>query len=166
MLVRSLALTSLLLVAAIFGFFYAYTVSAMWGLDASPPSVAIEAMQGINNTVRNVAFFPAFFLTPVLLGLTAFAAHRDGANVSKMAFGAAALIYLLGGIVLTASVNIPMNNALGLIDVPQDPTAAAEIWSNYSPKWQVWNLTRTVFSGIAVVFTGIGLLALPATRTA
>ena len=35
------------------------------------PAVAIEAMQGINNTVRNAAFFPAFFLTPAIL-----AAHR------------------------------------------------------------------------------------------
>ena len=59
-----MALT-LILTGAIAGFFYAYTSSVMRGLDAVPAAHAIVAMQGINATVRNWMFAPAFFGTPV-----------------------------------------------------------------------------------------------------
>ena len=62
--VRIAALTSLLFLGAIFGFFYAWVCSTMWGLDAADPRVAISAMQAMNASVRNAVFFPAFFLTP------------------------------------------------------------------------------------------------------
>lgn len=61
---RLLPLASLLLAAAIFGFFYAWVCSTMWGLDAADPAIAIQAMQAMNASVRNAVFFPAFFLTP------------------------------------------------------------------------------------------------------
>ncbi|MGJ8609903.1 MAG: DUF1772 domain-containing protein [Octadecabacter sp.] len=159
MLTRSLALLSLLSTAAIFGFFYAYSVSAMWGLDVVTPAVAIAAMQGINAEIRNAAFFPAFFLTPVLLGLTAWATRH--ASPAALAFGAAALVYLLGGLILTMAVNVPMNEALALITIPDDPALTAQIWTDYSVPWQVWNHIRATVSGVAVLLAGVGLLALP-----
>ena len=125
MLKRSLALLSLLFISAIFGFFYAYSVSAMWGLDVVSPIAAIEAMQGINAEVRNAAFFPAFFLTPVFLAATALLAYRRTAQTAALAFGAAALVYLVGGIVLTAMMNIPMNEELAVVVIPENPTEAA-----------------------------------------
>lgn len=39
-----LSMLSLLLTGAIFGFFYAWVCSTMWGLDQIDPNVAIEAM--------------------------------------------------------------------------------------------------------------------------
>ena len=73
---RILPLASLLLAAAIFGFFYAWVCSTMWGLDAAAPEIAIKAMQAMNASVRNAVFFPAFFLTPIVLALTAAALAR------------------------------------------------------------------------------------------
>ena len=49
----------------------------MWGLDDADPRVAIAAMQAMNGSVRNAVFFPAFFLTPVVLGLAAALAWRE-----------------------------------------------------------------------------------------
>jgi uncharacterized membrane protein len=66
-----MSMLSLLGIGAIFVFFYAWVCSTMWGLDATDPHVAIAAMQAMNASVRNAVFFPAFFLTPILLGLTA-----------------------------------------------------------------------------------------------
>ncbi|GAB5461946.1 hypothetical protein [Hoeflea alexandrii] len=58
---RLAPLLSLLLTAAIFGFFYAWVCSTMWGLDAADPSVAIQAMQAMNASVRNAVFIPPSF---------------------------------------------------------------------------------------------------------
>ncbi|MBE0694701.1 MAG: DUF1772 domain-containing protein, partial [Aquamicrobium sp.] len=55
-------------------------------------------------------------------------------------------------------VNVPMNEALAREAVPDDIEAARLIWDAYSQPWQVWNLVRTVASGVALVFCAIGLI--------
>ena len=64
---RLISLLSLLLCGAIFGFFYAWVCSILWGLDQIDPNTAITAMQAMNASVRNVVFAPAFFATPVVM---------------------------------------------------------------------------------------------------
>lgn len=152
---------SLLLSAAIFGFFYAWVCSTMWGLDAADPRVAIEAMQMMNGSVRNAVFAPAFFGTPVALGMTAFMLWRAQFNRSALLFSLSASIYLLFGLILTMAINVPMNEALGALSVPQDIDQAREIWAEYSGPWQFWNQTRAVASGISFLFAVAGVLALP-----
>lgn len=146
---------SLLLTGAIFGFFYAWVSSTMWGLDAIDAGTAIAAMQGMNASVRNWVFFPAFFLTPVVLAVTALIARP----VSRPAFGlflAAALVYAVGGLALTMLVNVPMNETLAAAGHPASPEQAAEIWDAYSGRWQLWNQVRTVASGLALLLAGWG----------
>jgi Predicted integral membrane protein len=151
-----LAFLSLLMTGAIFGFFYAWVVSTMWGLDAADPRIAIAAMQAMNASVRNAAFAPVFFGTPFVLLLTAAATlNRD--RRAAWLFAVAGVIYLVGGLILTASVNVPMNEALAALPVPADATEAAAIWAGYSPRWQAYNLIRTLVSGLALAITGLGL---------
>ena len=64
---RLISLLSLLLCGAIFGFFYAWVFSILWGLDQIDPNTAITAMHAMNASVRNVVFAPAFFATPVVM---------------------------------------------------------------------------------------------------
>lgn len=155
---RLLFLPALLLNGAIFGFFYAWVCSTMWGLDALPADVAIRAMQGMNGSVRNVVFAPAFFGTgPVLLASAALAlALRMPRAAGPMA--TAGLLYLGCAMLPTLLVNVPMNEALALVD-PARPDAA-EVWQGYSARWQIWNIVRTVASGLALCLTGLGLMAL------
>ncbi|WP_323765694.1 DUF1772 domain-containing protein [Marinovum sp.] len=154
------ALLALLLSGAIFGFFFAWVCSTMWGLDAADPAVAIAAMQAMNASVRNAVFFPAFFLTPVVLLIAALLARQAQLRPASYAFGGAALVYLLGGLILTLMVNVPMNETLAEVNVPGDSQAAREIWQAYSAPWQGWNIARTVFSGIALLLTGVALTQL------
>lgn len=156
------ALLSLLLTGAIFGFFYAWVCSTMWGLDAVDPQVAIAAMQAMNASVRNVIFAPAFFGTPLVLLITAALALGQRRRGGALCFLLAALIYAGGGIVLTATNNVPMNEALAQVN----PAAgdAAAIWRAYSEEWQFWNQTRTAFSGLSLLLTGIGLITLGKSR--
>ncbi|KIN63223.1 putative integral membrane protein [Sulfitobacter noctilucicola] len=158
--IKPLALLSLLLAAALFGFFYAWVCSTMWGLDAADPRVAIEAMQAMNASVRNAVFAPAFFGTSIALLVTTMVLFKDDQHPSAYWFTAATLLVALLGVALTMAVNVPMNEALALVAVPEDIDAAQAIWDDYSPKWQLWNQVRTVATGVAVLCIGIGMLNL------
>ncbi|WP_315858654.1 DUF1772 domain-containing protein [Rhizobium leguminosarum] len=151
-----LSVTSVVFSGAIFGF----VCSTMWGLDRADPRVAIAAMQAMNASVRNAVLFPAFFLTPVVLGLTVAAAYFSGCGAAAFWFGAAAAVYLVFGLMLTLTVNVPMNEALAASAVPDDVAAAPDIWLDYSQRWQVWNQVRALASGIALVFAALGLARL------
>ncbi|MEM9581552.1 MAG: anthrone oxygenase family protein [Pseudomonadota bacterium] len=157
---KSVSLLGLLLIGAMFGFFYAWVCSTMWGLDAADPRVAIAAMQEMNASVRNAVFAPAMFGTPFVLALAAALARRCSKTAACL-FAAAALTYLLFGAVLTFSVNVPMNEALALIAVPDTVEEARQIWQDYSPDWQFWNQMRTLACGVALLLTGLGLVLLP-----
>lgn len=164
-LLLPMSLMSLISIGAIFGFFYAWVCSTMWGLDAIDPRIAISAMQAMNASVRNAVFFPAFFLTPVFLALTALIAARQGHKRAALLFITAAAIYFFGAFLTTAIVNVPMNTALADVAVPTTRDAARQIWENYSPTWQFWNTLRAVFSGVALLLTGLALLSLKSEKT-
>lgn len=159
-LLTPLALVSILFCGAIFGFFYAWVCSTMWGLDAADPRIAIAAMQAMNASVRNAVFFPAFFLTPVVAVLTAAAAFVSGYRVPAAWFLGTATVYFCFGLMLTATINVPMNEALALQKAPDDIDAAREIWAAYSQRWQFWNTARTLASGVALALAAYGLVTL------
>lgn len=154
------AFLSLLATGAIFGFFYAWVCSTMWGLDATDPVVAITAMQAMNASVRNMVFAPAFFGTPVILAITGALAWRGRRRLSAKAFLGAAAIHVVGVVLVTAMFNLPMNEALALVQPPVDPDQAQASWTAYSYRWQAWNIVRAVASGLSLMLTGCGLLAL------
>lgn len=157
-----LAVSSLLFGGAIFGFFYAWVCSTMWGLDAADPRTAIAAMQAMNGSVRNAVFAPAFFGTPLVYAATALVLRQTGESRAAALLGLAALIYLVFGLGLTMAVNVPMNEALAQVRVPDDIDAARTIWSDYSTKWQFWNQARTIASGLALAIAAWGLSLRPA----
>lgn len=159
-LLLSMSMLSLLSIGAIFGFFYAWVCSTMWGLDATDPKVAITAMQAMNASVRNPVFFPAFFLTPVILAVTAFMAFKQNRKRSALLFGASAAVYIVGAFLVTVMINVPMNEALGQITVPTEREAARQIWHDYSAPWQTWNRVRALVSGLALMLTGFAVLSL------
>ena len=154
------AYASVVFAGAIFGFFYAWVCSTMWGLDAADPRVAIQAMQEMNASVRNAAFFPAFFLTPFVLGATALLARHAQRPLAAMLFGVAALVYLVGGMALTGLINVPMNEDLAATAVPDGIGDAAQVWDDYSGRWQLFNVLRTVASAISLLLAAVGLAAL------
>ena len=155
--VTLLAFLSLIFAGAMFGFFFAWVCSTMWGLDTADPNVAIAAMQAMNASVRNWAFAPAFFGTPVLLIFAAFAVWRVGERQAASSLALASIIYVLGAMVPTMTVNVPLNEALAAVETPLDLTEAQEIWRNYSGPWQFWNTVRFVFAGVVLALSGWSL---------
>lgn len=158
------SLISLVLAGGIAGFFYAYSVSVMPGLDDAAPQVAIEAMQGINRVVRNPAFFVTFFLTPAVTALAAvfqFRARRRGAAGAMLL---AVLVYLAGAFVPTLVVNVPMNEALADIKGGDVVAGAGAIWADFSPRWTAWNDLRTAASAVSLLLIGLAIALAGAAR--
>ena len=153
-------LLAIVFAGAIFGFFYAWVCSTMWGLDATDPRIAIAAMQAMNASVRNAVFAPAFFGTPFVLALAGVFSLLSGRRAAGVAFVGGAIVYVLGGIMLTFLVNVPMNLELAEAAIPENLNEAAMLWRSYSEPWQVWNQTRTVFSGLSLFLAAIGLVLL------
>ena len=160
---------AVILGALLSGFFYAWICSTMWGLDAMDPRQAIAAMQAMNASVRNAVFAPVFVGTAPVMALDALLAYRTGTAIlalllghkpAALVFGAAGLLCLFGIIVLTFSINVPMNEALALVEIPQERDAADAIWVAYSQPWQVWNQTRTVAALLGLVLAVLGLRAI------
>lgn len=160
-----MSMLSLLSTGAIFGFFYAWVCSTMWGLDAADPRIAISAMQAMNASVQNAVFFPAFFLTPVILVLSAGIAFGLEFKRAAALFLAGAGTYFVGSFLVTVIINVPMNTALAEVSVPTNQQAAREIWSGYSPTWQYWNTVRALFSGFSLLLTGLALLSVTLHKT-
>jgi uncharacterized membrane protein len=152
-----MSMLSLVSIGAIFGFFYAWICSTMWGLDATDPRIAITAMQAMNASVRNPVFFPAFFLTPIFLAATSYIAFTQQRRRSTVLFGMAASAYFVGALLVTATVNVPMNQALAEVAVPTDIDVARAIWQDYSRSWQFWNTLRTLVSGASLLLTGLAI---------
>jgi uncharacterized membrane protein len=149
------ATTTLLLTGAVAGLFFAYSVSVMIGLDAIKPDQAIAAMRGINEKIQNPVFLPAFLLTPVAAVITGVLLLVLGQRAAGIVFFLAAAAYVLGALVPSFAVNIPMNDALDTARVPA--AEAARVWSDYSSRWTLWNHVRTVSSAVGLLLVGLGL---------
>lgn len=154
------AFTSVLFTGAIFGFFYAWVCSTMWGLDQADSAVAIAAMQAMNASVRNAVFAPAFFGTPFILALAAFAAWKTNASGAAGAFLLGAVIYVAGAFAVTVLWNVPLNRELAGLLPPAEAGQAAAVWQAYSQPWQDFNLVRTLASGVALLCAATGLYRL------
>ena len=140
------------------GFFYAYSVSVMPGLDLLGADQAIRAMQGINVAVRNGVFMFTYAAPPILALLAAALTWRHGGWRAALLFVASGAIYAFGVLAPTGSVNIPMNQTLAaLVELPEQ-TRSAALWTEYSGRWTPWNTLRTLLSLTAMV------LALAASR--
>jgi uncharacterized membrane protein len=149
------ATTTLLLTGAVAGVFFAYSVSVMMGLDAIRPEQAIAAMRGINDKIQNAVFLTAFLLTPVAAGVTGVLLLVLGQRTAGIVFFLAAGAYVLGALVPSFAVNIPMNDTL---DAARPPAAeAARVWSDYSSRWTLWNHVRTVAGLVSLGLAGLGL---------
>ena len=148
-----LLVLGVLAAALIAGFFYAYSVSVMPGLGASDPLSATLAMRGINAVIRTPLFAFSFFgalVFPVVAGLLA---GRRAVAILAIAGG---LVYGVGGVAVTFTVNVPLNEALAAAS----PTVASapNLWRDYASPWTTWNHLRALASIIAFALVTTALV--------
>ncbi|WP_244491163.1 DUF1772 domain-containing protein [Paramesorhizobium deserti] len=129
------------------GFFYGFSNVVMAALGRLTPQGGTAAMQSINVTVLNPIFFILFFGTALLAVILAMAALLNLSQPGAYMLLAGSLLYLGGIILVTMIFNVPMNEALAVVD-PASP-AGAEHWTGYLDRWTAWNHVRTITGIIA-----------------
>src|SRR5690606_8226267 len=65
-------------------------------------------------------------------------------------------LYLVGGIVVTMVVNVPMNDALAAVDGESEEDAT--LWQHYLRRWTAWNHVRTASCVAAAVLLFVGMV--------
>ncbi len=148
-----LAVLTFVLLAGAYGVFFTYSNSVVPGLDQVDAEQAVAAMRRINVVIVNPLFLLSF-IGPVVTGaVTGFLLLGLDEGTSALLFFASAVVYLFGGIVLTGTVNIPLNNALE----NSTSTDWAQRWADFSPRWKKSNHARALLAMVALALAGIGL---------
>ncbi len=137
-------LAATLTTAMMAGFFHAYSFSVMPGLRGTDAAVLVEVMQRINRAILNGWFF-LLYVGAALFGLAAVALVALGGATEVLVPAVAGLLLYLAQLVVTARINIPLNNALDAAD-PTDPVAAREA---FETPWVRWNNARTALCTVA-----------------
>jgi uncharacterized membrane protein len=139
------------------GFFATYSANvnlAMLQMDG--PTYAL-VQSAFNRNVRHALFFCFFFGPPVWCTLTLMAAKQDRRQGWWWLLTAAGVIYLLGIIVFTHQVNLPLNYQTET----WNPQALPPGWAAVRDQWNAANLVRAVFSlvAFALALTALALRA-------
>ena len=131
------------------GLFFVFSNTLMKAFDGLPPAGAVASMQNINVTILNPLFFLVFFGTAAIcVALLVMNLPRLGQPGAVLACSGA-LVYLVGSIVVTMMLNVPLNNKLAAVSLTANDLAAQ--WQAYRGPWTMWNHVRTVACALAVV---------------
>jgi uncharacterized membrane protein len=155
--------TPLVLVAAaiatglLAGFFYAYSVSVMPGLDQADDRTLVDGMQQINEVVANPVFFLSFGGAPILIVAAVILARRSGAERTTRWIVAALVLYGVAFFV-TVAFNIPLNDDLEDAGDPGRIAELAAVRDDFYGPWVAWNIVRTVVSTAALGCLAYALL--------
>lgn len=137
------------------GVFFAFSTFVMQALVRLPSPHGIAAMQSINIAVLNPWFLGVFFGTAVLCAAEVIFAvmHWHTPGVAYLLCGS--IFYLAGVILVTMLRNLPMNNALAILD----PVGADSDrrWANYVASWTTWNHVRTAAALGAAALLAVAL---------
>ncbi|WP_404962502.1 DUF1772 domain-containing protein [Streptomyces sp. 147326] len=151
---RGKAATALLLVSTILmglmaGLFFAFDVSVMPGLAAGDERTYVTAMQNFNAAIDgNGLFGMAFVLALLASAASAIVEFRKGRRTVAIWVAAATVAYFLV-LMITFSVNIPLNNQLA------DAGDAAKltdfsIVDKFKSTWVTTNIIRTLLCTVAL----------------
>lgn len=130
------------------GVMLAFSVGVMPGLAGRPAPDGIAAMQRINVAIVSPMFVTAFLGGAVAAVVAATGALISG-NGSRILIIVGALLFVLGCVVVTMAINVPLNDALAAVD-PSGP-AGVDVWSDYLARWTRWNHVRTAAAAGASV---------------
>ncbi len=126
------------------GLYFAFSTFIMTALGRIDQASGIAAMNSINTVIVKSLFMPFFLGTTLaalalaILGI----ARWDAPGTAAMLAGG--IVYVLGMFVVTMLFNVPLNNALAVV---QPASAdAASVWARYLEDWTFWNHVRTLAS--------------------
>ncbi|HYJ21265.1 MAG TPA: anthrone oxygenase family protein [Solirubrobacterales bacterium] len=138
------------------GVFFAFSTYVMPALGRLPAAQGIAAMQSIN-VVAPRPFVIAQVGTAAITIAASVAVLVDWDSAYGWCVLAAAFVYVLSIVVLTAVYHVPRNNALATVE--PDDARGQELWSRYLVDWTRWNHFRALLPLVACGLEIAALLA-------
>lgn len=143
-----------LLCSLVAGFLFAFAVVVMPGIRRLKDKDFVRAFQVMDRVIQNNQ--PIFLL--VWMGSFVALTVTTVMGVSQLAGGwrwlllATALAYVLGVQWPTFAINIPLNKQLHAVDVEvSNDTSVSAARASFEPRWNRWNLVRTMVSTLVSV---------------
>ncbi|MEV4559791.1 anthrone oxygenase family protein [Kitasatospora sp. NPDC049285] len=130
------------------GLFYSYACSVMPGLAKVEDRAFVDTMQRINVAILNGWFMLTFLGALVLIVLAGILQWRGGDRTALPWIGAAAVLYLVM-LVITGTVNVPLNDKLAAAGAPDRLADPAAVRAAFEDVWVRWNVVRAVASTAA-----------------
>ncbi len=142
--------------AVVGGVLFAFSGFVMRALARIAADRGIAAMQSINIVVQNwlcsLLFFGTGLASVYLIIWSLMNLEEEGAAYVL----AGGLLYVLGGLGVTAAFNVPLNNKLAKVESASEEGRL--LWQKFVPVWMAWNHVRTVACMAASVSFVAGLL--------
>jgi len=136
------------------GFLFAFAVVVMPGIGNMGDGEFLRAFQVMDRVIQNnQPIFMLVWLGSVVALLTSAAlgiGQLDGTG--RVLILAAVLVYLLGVQLPTATINIPLNNAVQSLEIDAMDQSAREVARrDFESRWNSWNSIRTVLAALVSV---------------
>jgi uncharacterized membrane protein len=148
----TMLMLSLLSVGLVAGVYFAFQVAVIPGLSRASDATYAEALNRINESIENPAFFAAFFGALVVTAIAATQQWRRG-NRTAALFVLLALGLYLVGFGATIVGDIPLNEQLAAVA----PAHAGPVIDRIRTPWLAWNVVRTLASVAALLCLGRAL---------
>jgi uncharacterized membrane protein len=124
------------------GVFVLYAHTIMPGLKRTDDRTFVTAFQSLDRAIINPWFMGGAFLGAIVLTVAALLTNlgRD-----PLPWVAAALLLYLIAVVVTAAVNVPLNDALKAAGDPDRIDDLARVRERFGEaRWAAWNVVRAV----------------------
>ena len=163
------SLTSAVLIAAalatgwVAGVLGHYAHTLMPALRRVDDRTFVTAFQAIDRAILNPWFMVAFFGAPVLAVAGTVLVWGDGGALRVWLLVASAM--LVAGVVMTVTINVPLNDAIKAAGEPDRIADLAAVRSAFDEsRWATWNLVRTVTTVVAfgILVVAVGATCQPA----
>jgi uncharacterized membrane protein len=117
------------------GVFFTFSTFVMKTLSQQPVAQGLATMQAINITVINPWFMTVFLGTAIACIRITIAALLKWHQPNAVYLLMGSLLYLVGTFGVTMVCNVPLNDALAIVD-PSSPDGAA-LWAKYLTDWTI-----------------------------
>jgi uncharacterized membrane protein len=133
------------------GLYFFSAVAVMPALTAADDRTLVDAMQQMIDKIENPAFFLAFLGAPALAAVALVQARRFGqAKIAGWIVAALALYTVM--VVITFTVNIPLNDDLQQAGDPARIENISEVRDDFVTPWVAWDIVRTLVTTAAFGF--------------
>lgn len=143
-----------LLVGLVAGFLFGFAVVAMPGIGKLEDGQFLRAFQTMDRVIQdNQPLFMLVWVGSVLATIvTAIVGLSELEGADRVLLLVAATVYVVGVQLPTATINIPLNNRVQLVDtMGGDAATLAEARVEFETRWNRWNQVRTLLAAVTTI---------------